>query len=349
MVRRLIFCISFLSVLFSCTPEDGVDGRDGTNGQDGVDGQDGFSIGLVSTDLGNGCRELNFFRDSNNNGVQESNESSITTFEVCDGISPNIKMISQDNESCSNGGKIFTFFNDVDDDGELDSNENILGSNSICNGVDGVDGVDGSAAGSYSIFVKETSSATCSNGGFEVSVFQDLNGNGTYEDVTESVSSVTLICFPSKESIDIPDYSELGHSYSILGVWRLYSAIGIPVQEKDRFNIHIYPDSSNPNLLVENRSNQTGWLEFPIGSEPIGWSSQFMTTPNRDELYFDHNKIDGVDASIYSSYKDKDRLVYYKGSNTSFVKYITIYIPDGAVDYDKYPSGLRSLVFYKID
>lgn len=34
-------------ILFSCTPEDGVDGRDGTNGQDGSDGQNGISIGLI--------------------------------------------------------------------------------------------------------------------------------------------------------------------------------------------------------------------------------------------------------------------------------------------------------------
>lgn len=347
MVKRVFYFFSFLSLMFSCTPEDGIDGRDGINGQDGVDGQDGFSIGLVSTELGNGCRELNFFRDSNNNGVQESNESSITTFEVCSGLTPNIAMVSQNDTNCPNGGKIFTFFNDLNDDGELDANEDVLGSDSICNGEDGADGIDGNAAGTFSIYVKETSSISCSNGGFDVSVFGDLNANGLYDPNSETLLNTTTICFPSTESIEYPDYSALGHTYDLIGVWRSYSALGIPIPEANRFNIYFYPDSANPEKLVNTKSNQTGWLEFPVGSTPIGWSNRIQASPRRDEISFDFNKIEGVNIGELQTFTNKNKIIFNIGDNTSYTQNVTISIPVG-VDTNKWVNGLRSIVFYKV-
>jgi hypothetical protein len=337
--------ISLFILGLSCTPEDGVDGRDGTNGQDGLDGQDGFSIGLVSTDLGNGCRELNFFRDSNNNGVQDGSESSITSFEVCSGITPNIAMVSQDNTSCPNGGKIFTFFNDLDDDGVLDSNEVVLGTESICNGEDGA---DGSASGTYSLFIEETSSTDCTNGGFVVSVFGDLNGNGEYDSNSETISNSTVICFPSKDSLEYPDYSTLGHDFLLLGVWRLYSIEGTPVPEENRFNIRFYPDPLNPAKLSNSTTNQTGLLEFPLGSTAIGWRSEgrvYNATGWLHDLSFDHSLIEGVKDNF--SYSKKDELRFF-GGKEGVTPFIEFNIPKVVTESDKFPLGLPNAIFYKV-
>lgn len=340
MVRYLLFCISFLSIVFSCTPEDGVDGRDGTNGQDGADGKDGFSIGLVSTDLGNGCRELNFFRDSNNNGVQESNESSITTFEICDGISPNIKMISQDNESCPNGGKIFTFFNDIDDDGELDANEDVLGSDSVCNGVDGIDGNAGSG---YALFIEQATTSECTNGGFKVSVFIDLNSNAAYDSSTESIRNSTVICYPDKDSIEFPDYSELGHTMGAIGIWRLYSVSGKPVAESNRFNIKIYPDDLNPNPLTTEANNQTGWLDFGEQTK-IAWSYVWGRVNNSNivtgNFNVDESKIEGVTKNVGKF------MMWYPATNDT-AEYIS-WDFDDAPDLEVFPEGLNNAIFYRV-
>ena len=332
-------------ILFSCTPEDGVDGRDGANGQDGSDGQNGISIGLLSTDLGNGCRELNFFRDSNNNGVQDGSESTISTFEVCSGLTPNIAMVSQEDSSCPNGGKVFTFFNDTNDNGELDSSENILGSDSICNGEDGV---DGSAAGSYSLYIQETSSSTCQNGGFQVSVFSDLNGNGSYDSGAEAIINSTVVCFPSKESLEYPDYTELGHNFTLLGVWRLYSIQGTPVPEENRFNIRFYPDPLNPQKMSNEEAVQTGLMEFPLGSNAIGWKSQGR--PNNQYgwlhvLTFDHSSI--KDVIDNASYQNKDILTFL-GGKEDVNPTIQINIPKAVTEGGTFPLGLPNAIFYKV-
>jgi hypothetical protein len=340
-----LLTVILLILGLSCTPEDGIDGKDGANGINGEDGTDGISIGLVSTDLGDGCRELNFFRDSNNNGVQDNSESSITSFEVCSGITPNIAMVSQDNTSCPNGGKIFTFFNDLDDDGVLDSNEVILGSETICNGEDGA---DGSASGTYSLFIEETSSTDCTNGGFVVSVFGDLNGNGDYDSNSEAISNSTVICFPSKDSLEYPDYSELGHNFILLGVWRLYSVEGIPVPEQNRINIRFYPDPLNPEKLSNDKPVQTGILEMPIGSTPIGWRSQGR--PNNQygwmhELSFDHSDLDGIKSNV--TYKDMDQLILLGGAE-GVNPTIQINIPQAAMEGDVFKGDLTQARFYKV-
>jgi hypothetical protein len=343
--RLIILCFS---IVFSCTPEDGINGKDGSNGVNGEDGSDGFSIGLVSTDLGNGCRELNFFRDSNNNGVQDGSESSITSFEVCSGITPNIAMVSQDNTSCPNGGKIFTFFNDLDDDGVLDSNEGVLGSESICNGTDGADGIDGNAGSGYALFIEQATTSECSNGGFKVSVFTDLNSNAEYDSGSETISKSTVICYPDKYSIDIPDYSALGHTFEALGVWRLYSVRGVPVPESHRFNIHVYPDNLNPELLIENKQNQTGWVEFP-GGEPVPWKTSGRSTGssavNFTTLILDYDLVPGVTNGRSGGNLPWDGIQYH---NTVNPKYLYMDLLESTVDTAVYKSTLRQAKFLKV-
>jgi len=64
---------------------DGTDGEDGADGTDGVDGQDGISIGLLITNLGQGCNRLTFFYDVNYNKTLEESEETISVIDLCNG------------------------------------------------------------------------------------------------------------------------------------------------------------------------------------------------------------------------------------------------------------------------
>lgn len=193
-MRRIL--LALLAILFlQCVPEDGIDGLNGQNGIDGTNGQDGsdgISIGLESNALGNGCRELIFFKDSNNNGVKDSSESVVSSFEICDGTTPNIKLITEESESCANGGTVFIFFDDINDDGVIDSNESILGTETICNGLDGQNGT------SVSLFIEEASLNDCPSGGLLITVFIDTDGDGEYDADTESIVTQTIACYPER-------------------------------------------------------------------------------------------------------------------------------------------------------
>ena len=190
-MKRIL--LALLATLFlQCVPEDGIDGLNGQNGQDGSDGSDGISIGLESNALGNGCRELVFFKDSNNNGVKDSSESVVSFFEICDGTTPNIKLITEESESCANGGTVFIFFDDINDDGVIDSNESILGTETICNGLDGQNGT------SVSLFIEEASLNDCPSGGLLITVFIDTDGDGEYDADTESIVTQTIACYPER-------------------------------------------------------------------------------------------------------------------------------------------------------
>lgn len=341
MKSTLIRLFAILILFSGCSVEDGADGING------IDGQDGISIGIETNALNNGCKELVFFKDLNNNGVKDSSESIISSFEICDGITPVISMISEEENSCSNGGKVFTFFIDSNSNNILDNNEQIIGSEIICYSADGVDGE------TYSLFITQATTEDCTNGGFIISVFNDLNGNGEYDSDTEVISNQNIICYPDRNSIEIPDFSEEGHTYSLLGVWRAYSSKGIPIAEEDRFNIYFYPDSLNPDKLVDNKRAQSGWLEFPMGSEPIGWRSTIESENGfrEDHLIFEHSNIEGVDTSDIGmvTYNSKNMIVYNIGTDESYTKNLTINIPTRAVDADVWPTGLEYILFYKVE
>ena len=93
-----------------------------------------------------------------------------------------------------------------------------------------------SASGTYSLFIEETSSTDCTNGGFVVSVFGDLNGNGEYDSNSETISNSTTICFPSKESL-----ATNCHLNSIIN-----SAINS--EDNVKFGIYIMTDKSTDEI-----------------------------------------------------------------------------------------------------
>jgi surface protein len=203
-MRKLIFPIAILLFTFnSCVPEDGVsigvfsetDGEcenitlfsdlnnDGIlddepilrtfsicNGKDGLDGLDGISLGIITTDIEDGCRLLTFFEDTNLNGLKDENEETVSTSNICDG------------ENGRNGSSGAT--------GATGSSGN-NGSDGT-NGSNGTNGSDGSPLG---ISVSYASSIQCTSpvGGLVFEVFLDTDLDGI-KDVGETVLKETVKC-----------------------------------------------------------------------------------------------------------------------------------------------------------
>ena len=203
-MRKLIFPLAILLFTFnSCVPEDGVsigvfsetDGEcenitlfsdlnnDGIlddepilrtfsicNGKDGLDGLDWISLGIITTDIEDGCRLLTFFEDTNLNGLKDENEETVSTSNICDG------------ENGRNGSSGAT--------GATGSSGN-NGSDGT-NGSNGTNGSDGSPIG---ISVSDASSIQCTSpvGGLVFEVFLDTDLDGI-KDVGETVLKETVKC-----------------------------------------------------------------------------------------------------------------------------------------------------------
>ena len=177
-MRKLIFPIAILLFTFnSCVPEDGVsigvfsetDGEcenitlfsdlnnDGIlddepilrtfsicNGKDGLDGLDGISLGIITTDIEDGCRLLTFFEDTNLNGLKDENEETVSTSNICDGENgASIKAFTTASTTCDNGGIIYSFYGDTNNNDVLDENESVINESLVCNGVNGRNGSSG--------------------------------------------------------------------------------------------------------------------------------------------------------------------------------------------------------------
>lgn len=254
-----LFVLFFSIIVISCTPDmvegiDGRDGRDGLNGINGVDGQDGadgesgVSIGMSVNELGNGCNELTFYYDANNN-QQNDNETVISTITVC-------------------------------------------------------------------------------------------NGQNVYTDVA-----------------DFPNYLEQGHTMKGIGVWRLFSTdwstynsngvdYNVPVPLNSRFNIVIYPDPLNPDLLLANEGKrQTGIMDFNT-DQGIGWSHNWGIADGSSKeqglFQFFEDDITGVSENLSGWY------IRYNSATDEEPEFISVNIPDEYVDFDIFPYGLENAVFYKI-
>ena len=169
-------------ILFSgCSVEDGVDGINGINGQDG------FSIGLQTVTQEDGCKELTFFKDTNNNGVFDSGESIIDSFTVCNGVDgedgadgSSVGIIINTNDS---GCNELVFFIDKNSNNIQEEDESTLSSMSLCNGSDGE---------SY-VFVF-SDAEDCSNGGITVSIYEDNDKDGEYSS-GDTLFQTTSHCF----------------------------------------------------------------------------------------------------------------------------------------------------------
>ena len=140
--------------------------------------------------------------------------------------------------------------------------------------------------------------------------------------------------------IDFPDYKSQGHSLNAIGVWRLYSINSIPVSSEHKFNLKIYPDDSNPNLLNNTDSEQTGWIEF--NGKEIGWYNQTSST-GIHTFRIDSRQIEG--------YNFQNQFVRYFPQADGKSEYITFdgkVNNDSEIDYDIFPLGLDDCIFYRL-
>ena len=332
-----LFVFIFSIIVLSCTPEaidgqDGRDGRDGINGINGVDGQDGadgesgVSIGMTISPLANGCNNLTFYYDINNN-QQNDNEVVIGTVTVCDG-----QDASQIGPQGPQGPQ-----------GETGATG--------ATGETGATGATGPQGQSVALFIETATTEQCTNSGFVVKLFDDNNNDAIYN-TGDVLVSTNVICYPDAETINIPDYAALGHTNQALGVWRLYSVKGTPIPESARFNINIYPDPLNPNLIKgteagAGQNNNTGWLNFGDTND-IGWSYREDGSVNYDRIRFDITLINGIstsESSIDYVNSRKDGLRYFDRNDP---RRIEIDFKDEDVDFSIFPYGLEQAVFYKI-
>lgn len=144
----------------TATVTDGSDGSNGANGADGLDGTDG-------TDGLNGEK----------GAAGEDGE---------DGLNALVRLEEEaPGENCEFGGTAIMVGLDEDGDGTLDASE-ILTTEYVCdgaNGADGEDGVDGSDGLDVLIRIEDLPAGSeCSNGGIEILVGYDRDGDGYLDD-----------------------------------------------------------------------------------------------------------------------------------------------------------------------
>ena len=240
-MRKLIFPIAtFLFIFNSCTiPEDGVsigvfseaDGEcenitlfsdlnnDGIlgeepilrtfricNGIDGGDGLDGISLGIITTDIVDGCSLLTFFQDTNLNGLKDENEKTVSTSNICNGENgASIKAFTTASTTCDNGGVIYSFYGDTNNNDVLDENESVINESLVCNGVNGRNGSSGATGatgatgadggGLIGISIISASSVQCENpaGGLVFELYNDSDLDGI-KDSGETIFSTNVVC-----------------------------------------------------------------------------------------------------------------------------------------------------------
>ena len=202
---NLFFLAGLTLLLFSCTPEDGIDG---INGIDGLDGIDGTSIGVL-VEENDGCKTVSFYRDENNNSVYD-NELILTSVTLCDGADGADGADGSDGvdgtdgisvgvyiEQLENDCQRLFFFQDNNRNNLKDEGEQTLSSMELCNGADGSNGTDGSNGAdglSYVFVFSNALSSVCSQGGVSIDVYYDNDVNGVYSSV-DTLFQTTTHCF----------------------------------------------------------------------------------------------------------------------------------------------------------
>ncbi len=159
-------------------------GQDGTNG--GIDGLTSLIVATPSTTCENEGATIQIGLDENGNGVLDTEEIQ-STYNVCngsdgnDGVNSLIECtIEPEGDNCPNGGIIIEIGLDSNGDGTLDLEEKIGEPKYICNGIDGEDGRS-------PIVNINTRTSGCANGGVELTFGYDDDGDGTVDEVLQTV------------------------------------------------------------------------------------------------------------------------------------------------------------------
>ena len=229
------------------------------------------------------------------------------------------------------------------------------------NGVDGQDGADGESGASIGMITTPLASG-CN----ELTFYYDTNNN--QQNDNETVISTITVCNGQTSYTDVaefPDYLAQGHTMKGIGVWRLFSTdwltynsngvdYNIPVPIDSRFNIAIYPDPLNPDLLVANKGKrQTGIIDFNT-DQGIGWSHNWgSTSPPYDNpqglFSFWEDEITGISENLTNDLCENCAYpIRYISATDEEPEFISVNIPDEYVDFDIFPYGLENAIFYKI-
>ncbi|MEO9484489.1 MAG: hypothetical protein ABJG47_13620 [Ekhidna sp.] len=162
------------------------------NGQDnGNGGSDGLNSLIRATPLedcgGNGVSGLRIEigLDANGNGQLDTDPNEVqSTYELCNGtngVNAILSCVNEDaGDNCANGGISIEIGLDSNANGMLDEDEKIGEPKFVCNGADGVDG--------KSPIVTSTTDVSCSNGGIELTFGYDNDGNGSIDEILETIT-----------------------------------------------------------------------------------------------------------------------------------------------------------------
>ena len=220
-------------------------------------------------------------------------------------------------------------------------------------GLNGINGADGESGVSIGMSVNELG-----NGCNELTFYYDANNN--QQNDNETVISTITVCNGQNvytDVADFPNYLEQGHTMKGIGVWRLFSTdwltynsngvdYNVPVPLNSRFNIVIYPDPLNPDLLLADEGKrQTGIMDFNT-DQGIGWSHNWGIADGSSKeqglFQFFEDDITGVSENLSGWY------IRYNSATEEEPEFISVNIPDEYVDFDIFPYGLENAVFYKI-
>ena len=220
-------------------------------------------------------------------------------------------------------------------------------------GLNGINGADGESGVSIGMSVNDLG-----NGCNELTFYYDANNN--QQNDNETVISTITVCNGQNvytDVADFPNYLEQGHTMKGIGVWRLFSTdwltynsngvdYNVPVPLNSRFNIVIYPDPLNPDLLLADEGKrQTGIMDFNT-DQGIGWSHNWGIADGSSKeqglFQFFEDDITGVSENLSGWY------IRYNSATEEEPEFISVNIPDAYVDFDIFPYGLENTVFYKI-
>lgn len=95
--------------------------------------------------------------------------------------------------ACPNGGVQVRVYVDSNRNNQLDPGEDVKSTNLVCNGTNGSNGNDGHDGISTGLDVSSATKDQCSNGGFVITAFQDIDNDGLLGD-SDVILSSTVVC-----------------------------------------------------------------------------------------------------------------------------------------------------------
>ena len=148
-----------------------------------------------------------------------------------------------------------------------------------------------------------------------------------------------------------PDYHAQGHTMEAVSIWRLTTRLNASVPESERFNIKIYPDALNPNKLLTQGINQSGFMD--IGDDTgipfvYIWGNVGGASIATGNFQIDSSLITGVASNYAANYE-----IYWFPSTAAEDDtpndYLRISLPPEFYDEGVDNTDFNNLVFYRID